>query len=246
MAVGPGGGRPRTFLVTRVPGPSWTAGVAMREQPGWEAHAAFMDVAHATGFIRLGGPRGDGGEIQLVVEATGAAGIRTRLATDPWELEGVLRTTEVVAWTLLLDRHRPSRAEDVIATLGLVPHPEGGWYTETWRDPAREGDRPAGSAVYYLLRGEERSHWHRVDSTEIWHHYAGDPLELRIADEGGRARVVRLGPELAVGARPQAVVPAGAWQAARSLGAWTLVGCTVAPAFEFAGFDLAPEGWEPG
>ncbi len=141
-------------------------------------------------------------------------------------------------------------AEAVIAELGLRPHPEGGWYVETWRDEAPGGRRPAGSAIYFLLRAGEASRWHRVDATEVWHHYAGAPLELRIAREAdgraARAEVVRLGSDIASGERPQAVVPPGAWQSARSLGAWTLVGCTVAPAFEFAGFDLAPEGWEPG
>jgi predicted cupin superfamily sugar epimerase/uncharacterized protein YciI len=245
-AGGPGGGGPRTFLVTRVPGAGWIAGTTMREQRAWEPHAAFMDAAHAAGLIRLGGPRGETGEVQLVVEASDEAEVRTRLAEDPWEREGILVTTDVVAWALLLDRHRRPTADEVIAALGLQPHPEGGWYVETWRDPAPEGERPAGSAIYYLLRSGEHSRWHRVDATETWHHYAGDPLELRIADAGGQPRVVRLGPDLADGERPQAVVPVGAWQAARSLGAWTLVGCTVAPAFEFAGFELAPEGWEPG
>jgi len=143
-------------------------------------------------------------------------------------------------------------AETVIALLGLEPHPEGGWYAETWRAQVSEGARPGGSAIYFLLRAGEESRWHRVDAAEIWHHYAGGALELRVADEdagGDSARrivVHRLGVDLVTGARPQVVVPAGAWQAARSLGAWTLVGCTVSPAFEFAGFELAPEGWEPG
>jgi uncharacterized protein len=141
-------------------------------------------------------------------------------------------------------------ADAVIAALRLRPHPEGGWYAETWRDEAPAGGRPAGSAIYFLLRAGEASRWHRIDAAEIWHHYAGAPLELRIALEGdGRhalTDVVRLGPDIARGERPQAVVPGNAWQTARSLGSWTLVGCTVAPAFELAGFDLAPEGWQPG
>lgn len=131
-------------------------------------------------------------------------------------------------------------ADEVIATLGLAPHPEGGWYRETYRSDAPSGMRPATTAIYYLLRRGERSHWHRVDASEIWHWYAGGALELRI----GR-HVVRLGGDLAAGERPQAAVPPFAWQAARSLGDWTLVGCTVAPAFDFAGFELAPAGWEP-
>jgi uncharacterized protein len=131
-------------------------------------------------------------------------------------------------------------ADDIIAALELKPHPEGGWYRETYRSDAPARTRAATTAIYYLLRAGERSHWHRVDAAEIWHWYGGDPLELRIGRE-----TVRLGNDLAAGERPQAVVPPFAWQAARSLGVWTLVGCTVSPAFEFAGFELAPEGWEP-
>ncbi|HEY5208373.1 MAG TPA: cupin domain-containing protein [Stellaceae bacterium] len=131
-------------------------------------------------------------------------------------------------------------AEAIIAALGLGPHPEGGWYRETHRDAAPPGTRAAVTAIYYLLRDGERSHWHRIDATEIWHWYAGAALELGIGAER-----VRLGSDLAAGERPQAVVPPHAWQSARSLGAWTLVGCTVAPAFDFAGFELAPPGWEP-
>lgn len=140
----------------------------------------------------------------------------------------------------------PDSARTVAEILGLRPHPEGGWYAETWREPAPEGERPASSAIYYLLRSGERSAWHRIDATEVWHHYAGAPLELRLSRDGVRVETHRLGTDLAAGERPQVVVPAGAWQAARSLGAWTLVGCTVAPAFEFARFELAPPGWEPG
>lgn len=141
-------------------------------------------------------------------------------------------------------------AADVIARLGLQPHPEGGWFRETWRDNPAGGGRGAGTAIYYLLAAGEESRWHRVDATEIWHFYAGDPLALAIAgpgDGGKRASVTRLvlGAGLDAGQQPQAIVPAGAWQSARPLGAWTLVGCTVAPAFEFAGFELAPEGWAP-
>ncbi len=136
-------------------------------------------------------------------------------------------------------------ANEIIATLGLRRHPEGGWYTETWREPAPDGERSASTAIYYLLRAGEGSHWHRVDATETWHFYAGDPLELRIAGEGRPPTEVTLGRDLRAGQRPQAIVPRGAWQAARPLGAWTLVGCTVAPSFEFAGFELAPPGWQP-
>lgn len=139
----------------------------------------------------------------------------------------------------------PVDADTIIEALGLRPHPEGGWYAETWRDAAAGAERPASSAIYFLLRAGETSRWHRVDATEVWHHYAGSPLELRIAATD-KAETVILGDDLSRGERPQAIVPPRALQAARSLGDWTLVGCTVAPAFEFAGFELAPEGWEPG
>lgn len=132
-------------------------------------------------------------------------------------------------------------ADALIEVLGLERHPEGGWFRETWRDPDVDGARGSGTAIYFLLRAGERSHWHRVDAVEIWHHYDGDPLELAV--EG--ASPIVLGPAIAAGQVPQAIVPAGAWQSARSLGAWTLVGCTVSPAFRFEGFELAPDGWSP-
>jgi uncharacterized protein len=136
-------------------------------------------------------------------------------------------------------------AAEVIAALGLVPHPEGGHYRETWRDaPDGAEARGTGTAIYYLLASGEESRWHRVDAVEVWHFYAGDPLALRVA-EGGKMSEHVLGPDVAAGARPQIVVPKNAWQAARPLGAWTLVGCTVSPAFSFDGFELAPEGWSP-
>ena len=134
-------------------------------------------------------------------------------------------------------------AADVIALLDLKPHPEGGHYRETFRDPREIDGRSVGTAIYFLLAEGEASHWHVVDAAEIWHFHAGAPLELRIAD-GAERRIV-LGSDLSAGQRPQAVVPTGVWQAARSLGAWTLVGCTVAPGFDFAGFELAPQGWSP-
>lgn len=141
-----------------------------------------------------------------------------------------------------------SSAQSIIAALGLRPHPEGGHYVETWRAEAASGERPAGTAIYYLLQRGERSHWHRVDAAEIWHHYAGDPLALSTAPPSGAepARRQVLGPDVGTGQRPQIVVPAGAWQAAESLGEWTLVGCTVSPGFDFDGFELAAAGWEPG
>jgi predicted cupin superfamily sugar epimerase len=134
----------------------------------------------------------------------------------------------------------------VIEALGLRPHPEGGWYVERWRAPAAPDVRPASSAILYLLQFGERSHWHRIDADEIWQFSAGDPLEVAISRDDGAVERHRLGGVIAAGDEPQVVVPAGAWQAARPLGDWTLVGCIVAPAFSFDGFELAPEGWEPG
>jgi predicted cupin superfamily sugar epimerase len=136
-------------------------------------------------------------------------------------------------------------ARAVIAALGLAPHPEGGWFRETYRSPAEGGRRSASTAIYYLLMADERSHWHRVDAAEIWHWYAGAALELAVSLDGCSVERLRLGSELAAGERPQRLVPARAWQSAAPLGPWTLVGCTVAPAFEFSGFEMAPPGWTP-
>lgn len=136
-------------------------------------------------------------------------------------------------------------ASRLIERLRLHPHPEGGSYAETWRAPAPGGRRPASSAILYLLRAGERSHWHRIDADEIWHAVAGAALELRIAAAGVPVGVHRVGTDVEAGESPQMVVPAGSWQSATSLGPWSLVGCIVAPAFEFDGFELAPEGWEP-
>ena len=135
-------------------------------------------------------------------------------------------------------------ADEIIARLGLQPHPEGGHYREIFR--AAGTGRTAGTAIYFLLKAGERSHWHRVDADEIWHHYAGAPLELSLSADGKTSRHFRLGTDFALGEEPQRVAPKGVWQAARTLGSWTLVGCTVAPAFDFAGFELAPPGWQPG
>ena len=138
-------------------------------------------------------------------------------------------------------------AAEVTALLGLAPHPEGGWYRETYRDETLlPGGRPASSAIYFLLAAGQRSRWHRVDAAEVWHWHAGAPLQLGIAPPRGAANRVRLGADLAAGQRPQAIVPPGHWQQAESLGDWTLVGCTVAPAFEFRFFEMAPDGFEPG
>ena len=136
-------------------------------------------------------------------------------------------------------------AADIIRLLDLRPHPEGGHFRETFRDPRSvEGDRAASTAIYFLLGRGERSHWHRVDAVEVWHWYAGAPLALSIVQGSGTA-TLRLGADLEAGERLQAAVPAGAWQAAVSLGEWTLVGCTVAPGFTFAGFELAAPDWHP-
>lgn len=137
-------------------------------------------------------------------------------------------------------------AKDVIRLLNLAPHPEGGHYRETFRDETGDDGRSLGTAIYYLLREGEVSRWHRVDATEIWHWYAGAPLELKVAAENKLEARVVLGNSLIAGQRPQWVVPANTWQSARSLGEWSLAGCTVAPGFEFSGFELAPEGWKPG
>lgn len=139
---------------------------------------------------------------------------------------------------------------EVVDRLELQPHPEGGWYAETWRAPSSPGERATASAILYLLAAGDRSHWHRVDAAEIWQFSAGEALELRIATPDARGAKTsvethRLGGDVAAGEEPQVIVPAGAWQAARPLGAWSLVGCIVSPGFTFDGFELAPPGWEP-
>ena len=136
-------------------------------------------------------------------------------------------------------------APAIVERLGMRQHPEGGWYVETWRaDAPPDGGRPSASAILFLLAAGERSHWHRVDAAEVWQWSGGAPLELRIND-GSATATYRLGGALSAGEVPQVVVPPDAWQAAQSMGAWTLVGCIVSPAFDFAGFDLAPPDWEP-
>ena len=135
-------------------------------------------------------------------------------------------------------------ADEIIARLGLRPHPEGGHFRETFRAPGV--GRGASTAIFFLLKAGERSHWHKVDADEGWHHYAGAALELSMSADGHAVRHLRLGSDFGIGETPQIVVPRGVWQAARSLGNWTLVGCTVAPAFDFAGFELAPPDWQPG
>ncbi len=136
-------------------------------------------------------------------------------------------------------------ADRVVAALGLQPHPEGGFYRETWRDMPDDGSRGAGTAILFLLALDQFSHWHRVDASELWIWQAGAPLVLSISPNGHDASAHYLGPDLAVGESLQFVVPPGQWQAATSRGAWSLVTCTVSPAFQFAGFEMAPPDWRP-
>ena len=134
-------------------------------------------------------------------------------------------------------------ADDIIKELDLAPHPEGGFFRETWR--ANGTGRASGTAIYFLLRGEDSNRWHKVDAAEVWHYYAGSPLVLSISDtDQGPATDHTLGPSLSRGHRPQVIVPAGDWQMARCTGSYTLVGCTVSPGFEFENFQLAPDGFD--
>lgn len=142
-------------------------------------------------------------------------------------------------------RPGPLSADEVIRVLELQPHPEGGFYRETFRDQPPAGGRAFSTAIYFLLRAGEESRWHRIDAAEVWHWYAGAPLELSLALGSGLEERFRLGPDLASGERPQAVVPPATWQRARSLGGWTLVGCTVAPGFVFERFELCAPGLTP-
>lgn len=136
-------------------------------------------------------------------------------------------------------------ADEVVALLSLQPHPEGGYFRETFRDSHAPDGRAASTAIYYLLAAGRRSHWHRVDAVEIWHFHAGSPLRLSISTDGNAAEDIILGVDLVGGQRPQGVVARDAWQAAETLGDWTLVSCTVAPGFKFEGFELAPPDWAP-
>lgn len=137
--------------------------------------------------------------------------------------------------------------EKIIELMALQPHPEGGWYRETFRAEATIDARAAVTAIYYLLKAGERSHWHRVrDADEIWNWHAGAALQLSISVDGRDTTTHILGADLAGGEQPQAVVTQGVWQSAISLGAWSFVGCVVAPGFEFAGFEMAPPDWAPG
>lgn len=147
---------------------------------------------------------------------------------------------------MTIARQVPPEARRLIETLDLAPHPEGGFYRETFRDTAADGTgRSRSTAIYFLLLSGQVSRWHAVDAVEMWHWYAGAPLELGLAEPGRGATRLMLGFDPEAGLLPQAVVPEGWWQQARSLGDWTLVGCTVAPGFNFEGFHLAPDGAEP-
>lgn len=139
---------------------------------------------------------------------------------------------------------RNPTAADMIRALKLKPHPEGGHYRETFRDTRQLDGRPASTAILFLLGRGERSHWHRIDAVEIWHYCGGAPLKLEVVD-GAKEEMFRLGADIHAGEVPQVTVPARAWQAAESLGDWTLIGCTVAPGFSFDGFELAPSDWKP-
>lgn len=137
-------------------------------------------------------------------------------------------------------------AAEIISILGLRPHPEGGHFRETFRDPLPDDGRGASTAILYLLSANEASAWHRVtDATELWHFHAGAPLVLRVSEDGSTIATFRLGVDLSAGERPQAIIPRNWWQTAQSTGDWTLVGCTVAPGFDFAAFELAPPDWPP-
>ena len=140
-----------------------------------------------------------------------------------------------------------SESARIVSELGLERHPEGGWYRETWRAEAATDGRSRGTAILFLLDSGERSHWHRVDAAELWLWHAGSPIDLHVADdEWGAARTIRLGGDVAAGLRPQGLVPAHRWQSAEAREGWGLVSCVVVPGFSFAGFELAPIGWEPG
>jgi hypothetical protein len=137
-------------------------------------------------------------------------------------------------------------ADTMIATLGLIRHPEGGYYRETFRDVPADGGRGALTSIHFLLASGDRSHWHRIDATEVWNFHAGAAMRLSTSIDGERIETVDIGGDPVSGGVYQAVVRPGVWQSAESLGEWSLVGCSVAPAFDFAGFELAPPDWSPG
>ena len=138
-----------------------------------------------------------------------------------------------------------SEAAALIEALGLAPHPEGGWYRETWRAAAAPGGRASGTAIHFLLEARQRSHWHRVDADELWLWHAGSPLDVFVEQGNGAVRKFGLGGDVVAGYQPQCLVPASRWQSTEARVGWALVSCVVVPGFEFAGFELAPPGWNP-
>lgn len=138
-----------------------------------------------------------------------------------------------------------TEAAALIEALGLAPHPEGGWYRETWRAGAAHGERAGGTAIHFLLEAGQRSHWHRVDADEIWFWHAGSPLDVLVEQENGAVRKIALGGDVVAGYQPQCLVPATRWQSTEARAGWALVSCVVVPGFEFSGFELAPPGWNP-
>jgi predicted cupin superfamily sugar epimerase len=154
---------------------------------------------------------------------------------------------DLARWTGTRECAGMTDAQALIARLDLAPHPEGGWYRETWRADARAGTRGTATAILFLLEEGQRSHWHRVDAAELWLWHAGAPLDLKVApDDSGPITTIILGGDVLAGQTPQCVVPTDHWQAAEADRGWTLVSCVVSPAFDFAGFTLAAEGWAPG
>nr|WP_319391244.1 cupin domain-containing protein [uncultured Cohaesibacter sp.] len=136
-------------------------------------------------------------------------------------------------------------ADAIIEKLGMQPHPEGGYFIETFRDEEGPEGRGHSTVIYYLLKAGERSHWHRVDAVEVWFWQGGAPLELNLSKDGTGSETLSLGPDIMAGQEPQGIVPRHVWQSARSLGSWTLVSCMVAPGFLFEGFEMAELGWTP-
>ena len=139
-----------------------------------------------------------------------------------------------------------SDASALIRGLGLARHPEGGWYRETWRAPAADGARSAGTSILFLLEAGQRSHWHRVDAAELWIYQAGTAPLLSLADAAGTVTTQPLGIDLAAGQQPQWLVQPHQWQSTQAGDGWCLVACVVVPGFRFEGFELAPAGWAPG
>ncbi len=161
------------------------------------------------------------------------------------QCQWLLSASEGLTFFVCLSIPEPTRVV-IIQTFGMAPHPEGGWYTETFRAPSAPGRRSAVTAIYFLLQEGQRSHWHSVDASEIWLWHGGSAIRLCLSPDGQQSETVLLGSNIAAGERPQAVVPADVWQSAESLGAWSLVSCIVAPGFEFSGFTMAPPEWSPG